>query len=89
MGDGLRRNASKFPLKIAAKDRLRAKLFGGACVIEAFREKADHIGIVNAQFAETALRRLAIPVVEQDVGGNRGRKLSFNTDDGESWLRYL
>jgi long-chain acyl-CoA synthetase len=28
MGDGLRRNASKFPLKIAAKDRLRETTYG-------------------------------------------------------------
>jgi chemotaxis protein CheD len=71
------------------KNRLRAKLFGGACVIEAFREKTDHIGIVNAQIAETTLRGLAIPVVEQDLGGRRGRKLMFNTDNGESRVKYL
>jgi chemotaxis protein CheD len=71
------------------KNRLRAKLFGGACVIEAFREKTDHIGIVNAQIAETILQGLAIPVVEQDLGGRRGRKLMFNTDNGESWVKYL
>ena len=73
----------------AVKDRLRAKLFGGACVVEAFRQNADHIGIVNAQFAETTLRALAIPIVEHDLGGHRGRKLIFNTDDGESWVKYL
>ncbi len=28
MGDGLRRNASKFPLKIAAKDRFRETTYG-------------------------------------------------------------
>jgi acyl-CoA synthetase (AMP-forming)/AMP-acid ligase II len=28
MGDGLRRNASKFPLKIAAKDRFREITYG-------------------------------------------------------------
>jgi chemotaxis protein CheD len=73
----------------ATKNRLRAKLFGGACVIEAFREKADHIGTVNAQLAETTLRIMAIPVVEQDLGGRRGRKLIFNTDNGGSCVKYL
>jgi chemotaxis protein CheD len=71
------------------KNRLQAKLFGGACVIEAFREKADHIGMCNAQIAESNLRALGIPVVEQDLGGCRGRKLIFNTDNGESWVKYL
>jgi chemotaxis protein CheD len=73
----------------ARKDRLRAKLFGGACVIEAFREREEHIGVVNARLAENMLRLRSIPVVEQDVTGCRGRKLLFNTDDGKSLVKYL
>jgi chemotaxis protein CheD len=73
----------------AHKDRLRAKLFGGACVIEAFREREDHIGTINARLAENMLRLQCIPVVEQDLTGRRGRKLVFNTDDGTSSVKYL
>jgi chemotaxis protein CheD len=73
----------------ARKSRLRAKLFGGACVIEAFRERQDHIGIVNARLAENMLRQQEIPVVERDVAGRRGRKLIFHTDDGTAWVKYL
>ena len=73
----------------ARKSRLRAKLFGGACVIEAFRERDDHIGIVNARLAENMLRIQSIPVIEQDLAGCRGRKLIFNTDDGTSWVKFL
>ena len=73
----------------ARKNRLRAKLFGGACVIEAFRERKDHVGIVNARLAENMLRMQGIPVVERDLAGRRGRKLVFNTDDGTSWIKYL
>jgi chemotaxis protein CheD len=73
----------------ARKNHLRAKLFGGACVIEAFRERDDHIGIVNARLAENLLRLEGIPVVEQDLVGRRGRKLIFHTDDGASWVKYL
>ena len=73
----------------ARKNHLRAKLFGGACVIEAFREREDHIGIVNARLAENMLRLQAIPVVEQDLTGRRGRKVVFNTDDGVSSIKYL
>lgn len=80
---------AKVTLLGASKKRLQAKLFGGACVIEAFREKEDHVGIVNAQVAESSLRALGIPVVERDLGGHRGRKLIFHTDDGESWVKYL
>jgi chemotaxis protein CheD len=73
----------------ARKSRLRAKLFGGACVIEAFRERDDHIGIVNARLAESMLSIQGIPVIEQDLAGCRGRKLIFNTDDGTSWVKFL
>lgn len=73
----------------ARKNRLRAKLFGGACVIEAFRERKDHVGIVNARLAENMLHMQGIPVVERDLAGRRGRKLVFNTDDGTSWIKYL
>jgi chemotaxis protein CheD len=74
----------------AAKHRLQAKLFGGACcILDGFREKEDHIGTVNARTAETILQTLGIPVVEKDLGGHKGRNLTFNTDDGESWIKYL
>jgi len=73
----------------ARKNRLRAKLFGGACVIAAFRARDDHIGVVNARLAENMLRLQAIPVVEQDLTGRRGRKLVFNTDNGASSVKYL
>ena len=73
----------------ARKNHLRAKLFGGACVIEAFRENKHHIGIVNARLAENMLHRQGIPVVERDLAGRRGRKLIFHTDDGASWVKYL
>ncbi len=73
----------------ARRNHLRAKLFGGACVIEAFRENKDHIGTVNARLAESMLRVRGIPVVEQDLGGRRGRKLVYNTDDGACWIKYL
>lgn len=73
----------------ARKNRLRAKLFGGACVIEAFREREDHIGTVNARLGEYMLRVQGIPLVEQDLAGRKGRKLIFNTDNGASSVKYL
>jgi chemotaxis protein CheD len=71
------------------KDRLRAKLFGGATIINAFQQQEDQIGIANAQLAKNILRTQNIPVVEQDLAGRRGRKLIFNTDDGTSFVNYF
>lgn len=69
--------------------RLQAKLFGGACVLEAFRERKNHLGSENVRTARELLAAEAIPVIGEDVGGHRGRKLIFTTDDGSAWVKAL
>jgi chemotaxis protein CheD len=61
---------------------LQAKLFGGACVLEVFRNKEGHLGLKNAQMARNILQSAGIPIVAEDLGGKQGRKMIFNTDDG-------
>lgn len=61
---------------------LIATLVGGACVMEAFRRAGDHIGTRNAELAERILPTHGIRVVRRDLGGNRGRKLVFETATG-------
>ncbi|HET7450335.1 MAG TPA: chemotaxis protein CheD [Gaiellaceae bacterium] len=64
------------------KADLRAKVFGGARVLDAFHDSAFAIGAQNARVAFELLDAEGIAVVAQDVGGDRGRKLVFQTDDG-------
>ncbi len=71
------------------KRRLKAKLFGGACVIAAFRARENHLGMKNVQAAQQLLEQEGIPLVGHDVGGGRGRKLIFHTDDGAAWVKQL
>jgi len=71
------------------KSRLQAKIFGGACVIEAFRNRENHLGMNNVQTAEELLEKEGIPLVGHDVGGCRGRKLIFHTDNGTAWVKQL
>ena len=71
------------------KRDLQAKLFGGACVIAAFRNRTSHLGWENVQTAEKFLGREQIPLVGQDTGGDKGRKLIFHTDDGSAWVKRL
>lgn len=71
------------------QDDLRAKVFGGACVLEAFRGGTRHLGTQNVEAAFEVLRKESIPVVAEDVGGDRGRKLVFSTSDGSAWVRAL
>lgn len=69
--------------------RLQAKLFGGACVLEAFRVRKNHLGSQNVRAARELLAAEAIPVIGEDVGGHRGRKLIFTTGDGSAWVKEL
>lgn len=68
--------------------RLQAKLFGGASVIGAFT-KGRRLGDENARLAVESLDALGIPVIERDLGGVKGRKLVFHSDDGAAWVRIL
>jgi chemotaxis protein CheD len=71
------------------RQNLLAKIFGGACVLEAFQVRESHLGQRNAQVAEQILAAAGIPLAGQDVGGQRGRKLIFHTDDGAAWVKPL
>lgn len=73
----------------ASRTRLQAKLFGGACVLQAFQHMAGHLGQRNVEVAREVLRDHAIPVCAEDVEGERGRKLIFETHDGTAWVRSL
>ena len=73
----------------AARGRLQAKVFGGACVLEAFQGREGHLGEKNSGVAFKRLEELGVPVVSRDVGGRSGRKLIFHTDLGSAWVAKL
>ena len=68
---------------------LQAKIFGGACVLEAFQCRQDHLGESNVRIAEHLLQTSGIPTSSRDVGGQHGRKLIFHTDTGAAWIKAL
>jgi chemotaxis protein CheD len=43
----------------------------------------------NVEVAVAFLRSHGIPIVSQDTGGERGRKLIFRTSDATAWVRLL
>lgn len=57
----------------AARDRLEAKLFGGAKMMNALSD----IGGQNARFAREFLIREGIPLVGESLGGDRARRIQF------------
>ncbi|HEU4388581.1 MAG TPA: chemotaxis protein CheD [Blastocatellia bacterium] len=71
------------------KSNLRGKIFGGACVVDAFRGKDVHLGVQNLELARKILSNEGISVVAEDVGGLRARKLIFNLKDGTVWIKEL
>ena len=73
----------------AHRGRLQAKVFGGACVLEAFQARQGHLGEKNAAVAFKLLEELGVPVVSRDVGGRSGRKLIFHSDTGHAWVAKL
>jgi len=72
----------------ASRGALVAKVFGGASVIGAMT-KGRRLGEENALLAVRLLEEARIPVLDQDVGGTRGRKLVFFCDEGTAWVRQL
>lgn len=68
---------------------LRAKIFGGACVLDAMRGKENHLGDKNVEIAREKLGDADIPIVAADVGGIRGRKLIFHPHDGNALVKLL
>lgn len=71
------------------KSDICAKLFGGACVIDAFRGKESHLGVKNTRVAREFLADERISIASEDLGGDRGRKIVFQTHDGVAWVKKL
>ncbi len=63
----------------ALSSRLQAKVFGGGKIIEDITF-GDRVGTLNVEFAFKALKELKIPVIAQDVLGNKHRKLIFDSN---------
>lgn len=72
-----------------ARHQLQAKIFGGACVLEAFQNSRTHLGTQNSDLAKQVLDDEGIPLVGEDIGGRKGRKLIFHTHDGTVWVKQL
>lgn len=67
---------------------LRARVFGGSCMFEQMKS-AQHLGQKNINLALDFLSLRGIDIVQTDVGGDRGRKLRYHTDEGEAWLNLI
>ncbi|MFH1914365.1 MAG: chemotaxis protein CheD [Pseudomonadota bacterium] len=67
------------------------KLFGGSSgiAVRGMEYSSYDIGRRNVEMARKLLRFARLELTAQDVGGNQGRKLLFNTRSGEVWIKRL
>ncbi len=76
----------------ARRHNLRAKAFGGGNVLnipQCSQVPRLQIGAANAQFVRDFLRDDQIPLVAEDLGGERGRQIFFDGADFSVYLRRI
>lgn len=74
----------------ARQNRLQAKLVGGAQMFSGLDGKMTmNIGLRNTEQARRMLQQSGIPILAEEVGGNRGRTMIFDTTDGRVFIRML
>lgn len=75
---------------IYAKD-IVAKLFGGADMFDSLslERRGKTVGWQNVLVAKEELQRHGVRLTAQDIGGEQGRRLVFNTQSGEVYLKRL
>jgi chemotaxis protein CheD len=66
----------------AKKERLEAKVVGGANMFKVFDSSLDGIGAQNAKAAKEKLEKENITIMANDTGGNIGRSVTFDLKTG-------
>ncbi|HPX60732.1 MAG TPA: chemotaxis protein CheD [Deltaproteobacteria bacterium] len=77
--------------KGARKNRMRAKVFGGASIM-INREKVGNfacVGSVNCKFIREFLNSEGIPIVAENLGGTSGRVIHFMNGDFSIYMRRI
>ncbi len=67
------------------------KMFGGSSgiAVQGMKHSSYDIGRRNIEMARKLLKFARLPIQVEDVGGSQGRKLMFNTQSGEVWVKKL
>lgn len=71
----------------ASRDRLQAKIAGGAAMFGA--ECNTAIGTRNAKAVQDRLAKHNIPLVGKEVGGNKGRRMILDPQTGEVEVQII
>lgn len=80
----------KMEEKGCRRRNLVAKIAGGASMFN-FSDKSmvSDIGKRNAESVKLALKKESIPIIAEDTGGNKGRTMIVDSEDGMVMLRIV
>ncbi len=73
-----------------SKENITAKIAGGASMFN-FPDKKiiSDIGKRNSEAVINAINNLSIPIIGEDIGGNKGRTMIFESEDGAVTIRSI
>lgn len=91
LSDAIPAMARRFSLLGLQPHEVEVKLFGGGDVIELGGDphRNHSIGNANIVTAYQLLNEAGFQINAENVGGDRGRKILFNTESGEVLLKRL
>jgi chemotaxis protein CheD len=70
-------------------ENITAKIFGGSALFRGKDRYPESLGAKNVVAAIQLMENAGIPIVAQETGGDHGRKVVFDTDDGVAWSRRV
>jgi Chemotaxis response regulator containing a CheY-like receiver domain and a methylesterase domain len=74
--------------KLDETGKITAKIYGGGAVVGHLGTTSD-IGGKNIEMARSMLKRKGIPIVAEDVGGTKGRRIYFDTAKNEVVVKVI
>ena len=87
---GLNETLRKMTAFGASRNRIKAKIAGGAKMFEVSgMSNVSNIGERNALAAKQKLRELKIRLIAEDTGLNYGRTVELHCDTGEFYIKAI
>jgi chemotaxis protein CheD len=86
---GTRKLVREMTVNGAAKDRMIAKLVGGAQMFKNLNVQFANIGRLNVLESRKALREFAIRIVAEDIEGDRGRSALLDSATGQVTVKKV
>lgn len=84
---GIRETLRQMESRGASRNRITAKIAGGAKMFEIKGGSLSNIGLRNIESVHTTLKREGVKLLQEDVGGTVARTLLFDVSNGLGCVR--